>query len=119
MATIMLVDDNPVEHQVTRRALEAKGHLVEVAKDAWIAGQVQQLKPDLILMDVHLSSILTGPMAVESLRRADMGRHLKIYLYSSTERRELREMASGCGADGFICKGEIADIQEAVDRALN
>ena len=118
MATIILVDDNPVDLQVTRKALEVNGHRVEVSENAWIASRIQDVQPDLILMDVNLGSILSGPMAVESLRRADFSQSLKIYLYSSTERRELDKLAAGCGADGVIPKGGVKLVQEAVERAL-
>ncbi|MDY7039542.1 MAG: response regulator [Chloroflexota bacterium] len=61
MAKILIVDDDPDFVEITRTILESTGHEVSAASDGGEALQaMRQDKPDLVLLDVIMSTILEG-----------------------------------------------------------
>jgi len=56
--TIMVVDDDPVSKQMTRRNLEQSGYAVLLAADGQEAMNTLQLqRPDIILLDVEMPNV--------------------------------------------------------------
>jgi len=61
MAKILIVDDDPDFVEITRTILESKGYEVAAASDGEEALQAMRRdKPDLVLLDVIMSTILEG-----------------------------------------------------------
>ena len=61
MTKILVVDDDPEFVEITRLILEANGYEVSSASDGEQGLQaMRQDKPDLVLLDVMMSSILDG-----------------------------------------------------------
>ena len=103
---IFIVDDSPTTLQFTASVLRSAGFRVETTGNIWIAGMVREQRPELILMDVNLGLVKSGPRVVESLNRMTSARRMtRIFLYSSLNEDKLRELVGRCGADGFIRKG--------------
>lgn len=61
MAKILIVDDDPDFLLVCRTVLEKGGHRVQEAANGRIALEVmRQAKPDLVLLDIMMSTTLEG-----------------------------------------------------------
>jgi CheY-like chemotaxis protein len=61
MARILVVDDDPDFVEVTRTILAADGYDVATAADgAGAIAEMRKVKPDLVILDVMMSSILDG-----------------------------------------------------------
>ena len=101
---ILIVDDSPTALAFAAGALQKAGYSVFTTSDIWIAHQVLQLQPQLILMDVHMGSARSGPVVVDALNRISIRERMKILFYSSRPEPELANLAVEHGADGYICK---------------
>ena len=64
---------------------------------------VQDSKPDLILMDIHLPS-LDGLALTKLLRSDPESRHIKIVAISAYASTEDDQRITAAGCDGFIAK---------------
>ena len=72
-AQLLLVEDNESQLRMLSDYLQAKGYRVEVARDGIEAVQQSKaLRPDLILMDIHLPR-LDGLEAIQMIREDDVG----------------------------------------------
>ncbi|MDH7485576.1 MAG: response regulator [Anaerolineae bacterium] len=61
MSTILVVDDDPEFVEITRMILEARGYEVRSASNGEQALQaMRERRPNLVLLDVMMSSILDG-----------------------------------------------------------
>ncbi len=61
MARIMVVDDDPDFVEITRTILEANGYQVQTAANGDQALKtMRQDRPDLVLLDVMMASVLDG-----------------------------------------------------------
>lgn len=112
---ILVVDDSQLVLQFTRDALQAKGHEVHTSADIFIASAVNRIQPDLILMDVTVST-QSGPVAVETLKKRGFVKNCVVLLYSGMPEKQLAELALSCGADGFVVKSK--DPEELYTRVL-
>ena len=102
--SILVVDDQLISMKLTRLILEGEGYRVLVAGNATEALQiVQDSKPDLILMDIHLPSM--DGLALTKLLRSDQeSRHIKIVAISAYASTEDDQRITAAGCDGFIPK---------------
>jgi DNA-binding response OmpR family regulator len=88
-ATILVVDDDPDYSQIVTRILAANGyHVVTAANGAEAWQQMQSRPPDLVLLDVMMSTILEG-LSVSHRMRADPRLHdVPILMVSSIANTE-------------------------------
>lgn len=102
--SILVVDDQPASIKLIQLILAGEGYQVLVAANATEALQaVQDSKPDLILMDIHLPS-LDGLALTKLLRSDPESRHIKIVAISAYALTEDDERITAAGCDGFIPK---------------
>jgi signal transduction histidine kinase/CheY-like chemotaxis protein len=119
---ILLVDDQALFIEALSALITAEGEALGVqvvarvgsAKEALI--QVQKLKPDLVLMDMHMPEI-SGNEAVELIKRDHP--NTKILMLSSAESPDDVRAAKAAGADGYAYKSDspkslIADISRVM-----
>ena len=119
---ILLVDDQALvlEALATLITTEGKALGVQVvatvgnAKEALI--QVQNLTPDLVLMDMHMPNI-NGNEAVESIKKSQP--NTKILMLSSADSLDDVRAAKAAGADGYAYKSDspeslISDISKVM-----
>jgi len=116
--SVLLVEDNSVNHQVARLILTAAGHAVEIVTNGPAAIEaLQRAHYDVVLMDIHL----TGVDGVETTRRirALPGPIARIPIIACTANamRGAREEYLAAGMDDYISKPyEPAELRAKVAR---
>ena len=106
--SVLIVDDHPSFRATARAVLEAEGfNVVGEAKDGREAIELAaQLHPDVVLLDVQLPDSTGFDVATE-LGRLN-GSVPLIVLVSSRDAADYGELIDGCGACGFVPKGELS-----------
>ncbi len=117
--TVLIVDDEPVLHELLRDIFELNGY--EVVGDAYDGEEALRIyrtlllsyrRPDVVIMDHRMPGKDGVETAVEML---EIDRSTKILFASADE--SAREKALGLGAVDFIKKPfEISDILVAVEK---
>ena len=112
--TVLIVDDHPSFRASARTLLESEGYEVvgEAENGADAVKAVQELQPDLVLLDVQLPDI-DGFQVAEQLRR--LVDPPAVVLTSSRDRADYGPCINVCGACGFVPK---ADLSGAAIAAL-
>ena len=107
-STVLIVDDHPSFRATARAVLEADGfEVVGEAKDGREALRLAlDLHPEIVLLDVQLPDS-TGFEVAAELARSNGGAPA-IVLVSSREASDYGDLIGGCGARGFIPKGELS-----------
>ena len=105
--TVLIVDDHETFRSTARELLEAEGFEVvgEAGDGASALERVASLKPELVLLDVHLPDI----DGFEVARRLGVNGHpTAVVLTSSRDASEFGSLVRTCGARGFIPKAELS-----------
>ena len=108
MATsILIVDDHPSFRAAARRLLEADGYeIVGEAVDGEAGvGAVSTLRPDVVLLDVHLPGI-DGFEAASRISAAANG--TAVILTSSRDASDFGPLVESSGARGFVPKDRLS-----------
>jgi len=101
---VLIVDDNPMNVELTAFVLRAAAFAVESAVDAdSTALQVQAFRPELILMDIQLPG-MDGLEMTRRLKADPATAHIVVVAYTAYAMKgdEARMRAAGC--DGYITK---------------
>jgi PAS domain S-box-containing protein len=99
--TILVVDDDASTRKLLRQELEAKGFAVREAKDAADAiAQVQEIKPDLITLDVIMPDV-NGYALAAILKNDPLTVDIPIIMVSVLDHKET---GLRLGADRYITK---------------
>jgi len=84
MAKIMVVDDDPDFAEITRLVLLAHGYEVSTASNGEQAlSMMQQERPDLVLLDVMMSSVLDGVSLSHTMNADPALKRVPIIMISS------------------------------------
>jgi DNA-binding NarL/FixJ family response regulator len=108
-ASVLLVDDDPDFRRLARRMLIAAGFVVlaEAATVAAALAMALDVLPDCALVDVSLPDgngiSLAGALAA-------LPRPPRVLLMSSNADAANAEAVAGCGAVGFVPKGELPSV---------
>jgi len=104
VASILIIDDDPVFSDMAKQRLERASHEVSVHIGPFGA-TVAARKPglDLILIDVFMPA-LQGPDLVELIRQRNPGLRPKIMFCSSMDEGPLRELALRHLVEGCVPK---------------
>lgn len=104
--TVLVVDDHEGFRLSTRRLLERHQYrVVEAADGAAAITQARQVRPDIVLLDIHLPDKDGFEVAVE-LREA--GATGAILLISTHGAADVADRLRGSAADGFIDKADLS-----------
>ncbi|CAL67310.1 tetratricopeptide repeat-containing hybrid sensor histidine kinase/response regulator [Christiangramia forsetii] len=99
---ILIVDDNRINQVVTRRILEKKDFICEVAGDGMQAIElVKNGNFDLVLMDVNMPGI-SGLEASKKIR--EFNKIIPVLALTAVEVEEIREEIHDAGMSGIIIK---------------
>jgi two-component system, cell cycle response regulator DivK len=102
--SILIVDDNPDNLDLTRILLESEGFDVRVAEDAETALQVlDTYRPDLILMDIQLPG-MDGLELTRRLRLDPARREVVIVALSAYAMKSDEDSARLAGCDRYVTK---------------
>jgi len=123
MAKILVVDDDPDFVETTRIVLEKAGHTVSSAADGSEAlEKVNEDAPELIVLDVIMSSILDGLSVSQQLSDHPDFKHIPIIMITSianTDYAELFPTDEYVHLDSFLTKPVAPDrLLEEVGRLL-
>lgn len=107
---IVIIDDCRVTLAMLTDMLESAGFRVTTAEDSVYSNHLiyNSSPPDLILLDVMLPH-MQGDKKARKLKERKASRDIPVLLISSKDERELAEMVSNSGADGFLRKPFSAD----------
>ena len=105
--TVLIVDDHPSFRQVARLLLEAAGYAVvgEAGDGAAALASAERLKPELVLLDVHLPDVDGFDVAARLTGRDDGP---MVVLTSSHDSSDFGALIERSGARGFIPKAELS-----------
>jgi DNA-binding NarL/FixJ family response regulator len=107
VTTVLIVDDHPSFRATAHALLEAEGYeVVGEAEDGESAiTAVQELDPDVVLLDVQLPGI--DGFEVASRLTSNGGRPC-VVLVSSRDGGDFGTLVASSGASGFIPKAELS-----------
>lgn len=112
--TVLVVDDDPCHLVAARKLLEMEGYRVVVHDSPFgTTEKISTVRPDVVLIDVNMPA-LSGDRLCFIVRGRSFGREVPILLYSSNDEDSLRAAALRYGADGYICKGDLAALRRRV-----
>jgi DNA-binding NarL/FixJ family response regulator len=100
--TVLIVDDHAGFRRRARRTLEADGYTIVGEAPNGAAGieAAAQLKPDVVLLDVHLPDANGFDIVSRMPAR-------RVVLISSHDRKDYAELISRSGATGFLSKDQL------------
>ena len=106
-ANVLIVDDHAGFRATARRLLEAEGYAVvgEAADGAGALAAVDDLRPDVVLLDVQLPD-LDGFEVASRLTSAPSAP--AVVLVSSRDGADYGSLAGDSGARGFIAKSDLS-----------
>ncbi|HEX8206538.1 MAG TPA: response regulator transcription factor [Solirubrobacteraceae bacterium] len=107
MPTVLIVDDHPSFRATARLLLEGDGYVVvgEAATGTAALSQAEQLRPDVVLLDVNLPDI-DGFTVAERLTRE--GAAPVVVLCSSRDAADFGDRIERSGARGFVAKADLS-----------
>jgi len=118
-ATILLVEDNPMNRDMLSRRLTKRGYQVVLAGDGGEAlEQVRATAPDLVLMDMSLP-VLDGWEVTRRLKADPATRGIPVIGLTAHAMAGDRERALAAGADDFDTKPvDLPRLLAAIEAAL-
>lgn len=103
-ATILVIEDQPLNLELVTDLLEAAAHTVRQARSAEEGlRQAREDPPDLILMDIRLPG-MDGHAAVRVLKDDPRTRHIPAVALTAQAMKGDDEQARAAGFDGYITK---------------
>lgn len=101
---ILIIEDNPMNKELTSDLLEASGYEVictQTAEDG--LRLARELMPDLILMDISLPG-MDGLCATKTLKADPATRHLTVVGLTAHAMKGDKGIALDAGCDGYLTK---------------
>ncbi len=119
MATILVVDDRPVDREYMAKLLGYAGHTVlEAADGEQGLAAARTSRPDLIVADI-LMPRMDGLQLVRELQSDPWLAHIRVLIYSASyDSTEVRELTEGFGITVLMRPSEPEAILQAVALAL-
>ncbi len=117
---ILVIEDDKDIRDTIVYVLEEEGYEVIASDNARILKKVNDLEPDLILLDNWLTdwtSDLSGQQLSKGLKNNPTTRHIPVILVSAVN--NLKEIAQAGEADGYIQKPfDLTELSEVVKRHI-
>jgi two-component system cell cycle response regulator DivK len=104
MATILLVEDNPLNMKLSLFLLESADHTVLTATNAELGlALARERQPGLILMDIQLPG-MDGLQATQQLKADEATRGIPVIALTALAMKGDEERIRAAGCDGYIAK---------------
>ena len=104
MTTILVAEDNPVNCELLRELLEARGYSVIEAPDGQEAlRMIEQSHPDIVLLDIGMP-VLNGYAVIRKIRENPSLATLPVLAITAYAMRGDRESVMNAGFDGYLSK---------------
>jgi CheY-like chemotaxis protein len=111
---VLVVDDDEMHLYTTKELLLDDRIEVITHKNGFgVTNLVRELKPDLVLLDINMPA-LSGDNLAALLLDNDHTSRVPIVFHSSNDEDSLRKIVASHGAQGYICKGDVADLRNTV-----
>jgi len=111
---ILVIDDDADHLFIVRELLVREGYEVLTHQSPFGAiGLITTAAPDLVLLDVNMPS-LPGDDLAAFIKADDRTRNIPIVLYSATDEDDLRSAIVRLRLEGYISKGDAADLRMKV-----
>ena len=103
-STVLIVDDNPQNVELLQAFLESLPVKIVTASDGVEAlQQVEQHKPDLILLDIMMPR-LSGFQVCRRIKESPKTRDIQVLMVTALNELGDIEQATECGTDDFVSK---------------
>jgi len=104
MSKVLIAEDNPVNRELLRELLEARGYAVVEAGDGQEAlRQIEETQPDILLLDLGMP-VLDGFATVRQIRQNPAMAALPVLAVTAYAMRGDREKVMEAGFDGYLSK---------------
>ncbi len=104
MARILYVEDNPENRLLVRRLLSIEGHeLIEAANADELEALLEKVRPDLILVDLHLPDVDGFTITRRLRQRAELA-DVPIVALTADVLKDTPTRCYQAGCDGYIPK---------------
>lgn len=114
---ILIVDDDKSHLSTTSALLELAGYEIKVHDTPFRTTEIiHTWRPDLVLLDINMPGLAGDRLC--ALIRANRRISTKVLLHSSNDENSLRLAVEENGADGYVCKGDIAGLRRTVAQVL-
>jgi CheY-like chemotaxis protein len=119
MTTVLVAEDNPVNCELLRELLEARGYNVIEAQDGQEAlRMIEQAHPDIVLLDIGMP-VLDGFAVIRKIRENPGLPALPVLAVTAYAMQGDRESVLNAGFDGYVSKPINArDLATEIERLL-
>jgi CheY-like chemotaxis protein len=120
VTNVLVAEDNPVNRELLRELLEARGYNVTEAPDGQEAlRMIEQAHPDILLLDIGMP-ILDGFAVVRKIRANPSLATLTVLAVTAYAMQGDRENILNAGFDGYLSKPINArDLANELERLLH
>jgi DNA-binding NarL/FixJ family response regulator len=106
--TVLIVDDNPGVRRLLRRVvLDTASTVWECSDGAKALAVYADLRPDIVLMDIHMSN-MDGLVATGQIR--EFHPEARVIMVTDYDDEDLRKAASEAGACGYALKQNLTEL---------
>ncbi|HVT90039.1 MAG TPA: HDOD domain-containing protein, partial [Tepidisphaeraceae bacterium] len=120
MATILVVDDEPIVREPIAAMLRTRGYVVHCAANVRMAlGSLSEARPDLILLDLQMPDT-DGLAFLRSLRAEDATSPIPTILLTNSSQKSAILQAARIGVEGYILKAafSITELLARIEKLL-
>lgn len=111
MAKIAIIEDDQAISQMYRIKFESAGFTVETAENGKIGlALVENLKPDIILLDLMMPEMSGDEMLIE-LRKKAWGKDIPVIILTNMGEQEVPDIVRQLGVKKFILKADMTPKQ--------
>jgi CheY-like chemotaxis protein len=118
MASVLIVEDEPIVAMQLQESLEAMGYLVPAIIDTGdeVLAAALEHKPDLILMDIKLRSFIDG---VDAAKRLKLVCDIPVLYLTAYPSKGSQDRALSTSPAGYLVKPvSDRDLRLAIEQAL-
>lgn len=113
MKSILIAEDHPVNRELLRELLEARGYSVDEAENGQeVLVKLAQSKPDVLLLDLSMP-VMDGYTTLKKIRENASTASLTVVAVTAYAMRGDREKAIEAGFDGYLSKPIDASLLDA------